>query len=337
MRSNLEPRLNQEVPPIGVTSTVLLREDGRMAYPVVEGIPVLMEPEGLTNTDNAREVNLTDQKYAEAYEEMVHWNEVAAKEAEDIDNSGNYLRLLPILKFLSHQQARFPAPKEIWLDATYNCVCQWEGFAHLGNLTGKRMLQLGGKGTNAIRFLLAGAEEVWLLTPMLGEIWVAWALAHKVGVADRFRAVAAFAEEIPFVDETFDAIYSGGCVHHMFTALALPECARVLKPGGRFAALDPWSTTFYELGIKIFGKREKTIYCRPLTLERVAPLYASFNSVSLSFHGGFFYYLIMALQRLGIQSKMSMVWKFTKLDDLIRNAFPWIWRYGPQVALLGIK
>jgi uncharacterized protein YbaR (Trm112 family) len=244
MGGKLEPRTNKEIPPIGVTPKVLLREDLQMAYPVVDGIPVLMGPEGLTNANNARRVNLRDQKYAEAYEEMAHYNEVASKEAENIDQAENYRKLKPILKFLKHQQASFPAPKEIWLDATYNCVCQWEAYAHLVDLTGKQMLQLGGKGTHAARFLLAGAAKVWLQTPMLGEIRVGGALAQKVGVADRFQAVAAFAEGIPLVDETFDAIYSGGCVHYMVTALALPECPRVLKPGAGLLLWTHGAPTF---------------------------------------------------------------------------------------------
>jgi SAM-dependent methyltransferase len=296
-----------------------------------------MGPEGLTRADNPREVDLQEQKYAEAYEEMAHYNQEASQEVMDIEQTQNYQNILKILRFLEQNQADFPFPKEIWLDATYTCVNQWEAYAHLGDLAGKRLLQVGGKGTHAVKFLLAGAQEVWLITPMIGEIRFGRALARKAGVADRFRAVAAFAEEIPFEDNTFDAMYSGGCVHHMDTLLALPECARVLKPQGRFAAADPWSTSLYEIGIKLFGKREKNVHCRPLTPERITPLYNNFNSVNLKHHGGIFYYFIMALQRLGFESKLSMVWKITKFEDFFRRIIPWAGGQGPQVTVMTIK
>ena len=51
----------------------------------------------------------------------------------------------------------------------------------------------------------------------------------------------------------------------MTTELAMPEIARVLKPGGRFSAMDPWRAPLYAIGTKILGKREVNVYCRPLT------------------------------------------------------------------------
>ena len=42
---------------------------------------------------------------------------------------------------------------------------------------------------------------------------------------------------IPFEDNYFDVVYSGGCVHHMVTSFALPEIARVLCSGGKSTVL----------------------------------------------------------------------------------------------------
>src|SRR4051794_25987370 len=75
--TSLAPRSNIEPAPFGVTSTMLVRSDGACAYPVVDGIPVLLAPEQITPADRPKEFDLKDVKYAEAYEEMTHYNQVA--------------------------------------------------------------------------------------------------------------------------------------------------------------------------------------------------------------------------------------------------------------------
>jgi ubiquinone/menaquinone biosynthesis C-methylase UbiE len=69
-------------------------------------------------------------------------------------------------------------------------------------------------------------------------------------------------EQLPFDGEVFDAIYSGGCLHHMLTELAGPEIQRVLAAGGRFAAVEPWQTVIHRVGTRIVRKREKNAYCK---------------------------------------------------------------------------
>ena len=104
-----------------------------------------------------------------------------------------------------------------------------------------------------MKWLLAGAAEAWVMTPMLGEVYCSIALAKEAGVVDRLRCVVGVAEEIPLAGDMFDAIYSGGCVHHMTTELAMPEIARVLKSGGRFASADPWRAPLHSIGKKFLG------------------------------------------------------------------------------------
>ena len=97
-----------------------------------------------------------------------------------------------------------------------------------------------------------------LVSPMPGELIFAQYQGQAYGVADRLRLVVGVAEELPFADRSIDVIFSGGSVHHMETSIALPECARVLRSGGRFAANDPWRAPLYALGTRLFGKRERT-------------------------------------------------------------------------------
>ena len=55
--------------PVGPTQVVLVREDRKCAYPVVDDIPILLVPERLVPPQAGPfTVDLSDPKYAETYE-----------------------------------------------------------------------------------------------------------------------------------------------------------------------------------------------------------------------------------------------------------------------------
>ena len=323
--------------PAGCTPWVLLREDLSCAYPVIDGIPILLGPEALTPADRRPAIDLTEARYAEAYEEMGFYNEVAGQEARDLTRSESYKIIAPALDASPHERESFPDPKQRWLDAVYDCSAQWDAYRHLTPIQGRRVLQLGGKGAHAVKFLLAGASEAWSVTPMLGEARFGRALAEEVGVRDRLWCVVGIAEELPIRSMTMDAVYSGGCLHHMQTEVALPEAARVLRPGGKFAAVDPWRAPLYAIGTKVFGKREAGAYCRPLTKTRIRPARDAFVEADVVQHGTIFRYPLLALSKLGMNSSLSMAWHVGKVDDAISSVVPGLRGWGSSVALLGRK
>ena len=240
LATELSPRLNTPPLPFGVTSQMLIRADNLCAYPIVDGIPILLWPEQITSSDRPQRFDLTDRRYAEAYEEMTVYNEVGRTEALAIKKSESYRSTEPVLRLSEKERLTFPDPASAWIDVWPSAISQYEAFRHLLPIRDKRVLQLGGKGIHAVKFLLAGAKEAWLVTPMLGEVLCSISLAREAGVVDRLRCVVGVAEELPLADELFDAVYSGGCVHHMVTQVAFPEILRILKPGGRFSSVDPW-------------------------------------------------------------------------------------------------
>jgi SAM-dependent methyltransferase/uncharacterized protein YbaR (Trm112 family) len=333
----LAPRSNADPKPFGVTPTLMVRSDNECAYPVVDGIPVLLAPEQITRADRAQQWDLSDVKYAEAYEEMTFYNEVAKGEAAHIQESQSYQCIEPVLRIPPSERGTFPDPKEVWIDCVPDCKAQYEASRYLGAVRGGRFLQLGGKGIHAVKWLLAGAGEAWVLTPMLGEIYCSIALAREAGVLDRLRCVVGVAEEIPLVDNMFDAVYSGGCVHHMTTELAMPEIARVLKPGGRFSCMDPWRAPLYAIGTKILGKREKDVYCRPLTRARVAPLFTSFTEAKKIQYGALTRYPALALSKFGINVPLRTMWQLYRVDDTVCSCIPGLRSWGSSVALFGTK
>ena len=234
----LSTRLNRSPRPVGATRLLLLRSDGRAAFPVDHGIPVLLAPEVLTSRAEAKNFDLRDPKYAEAYEEMEFYNRVATAETNSSDLLSDFPHLRTLLSTRS-QDDRFMQDRWKWIDAVYDAPAQDDAYRHLGPLTDKTVAQIGGKGIHAVKFLLAGARLAWVITPMLGEAKCALALARRMGVEEKLRCVVGLAEELPLADGSVDAIYAGGCVHHMVTDLALPQIARVLRKGGRFSAVEP--------------------------------------------------------------------------------------------------
>lgn len=324
----------------GPTPTVMVRQDNRCAYPVIGGIPLLLVPEQLVAERDVRTVgavDISDERYAESYDEMSHYNAVAQREAQLIEASSAAAGLAPVLDLSPEQRRSFPEPRRAWLDATYEPVAQWEAFRHLAPMTGKTVLQVGGKGSHAVRFLLAGAAEAWLISPMVEELQHGGALARHLGLENAYRCVAGIAEEMPFADQTFDAIYSESCVHHMVTNLASVECRRILRPGGRFAAVEPWRAPFYGLGIKIFGKREKGVHCRPMTMERAEPLCDAFDDPTVVHHGALTRYPLLALAQKGYELRPPGVFHITRVDDTLCSLVRPLRRMGSSTAILGTR
>ena len=322
--------------PVGPTPTVLVREDRQGAYPVVDGIPVLMAPEILRRAGSGEKgVDVTDPRYVEAYTEMEHYSAAAAREAQDVAASASASRVRRLVALVADGAApAFPDPRSGWLDATYELPAQWEAFGHLQPVAGSRMLEIGGRGLHAVKFLLAGAADAWLISPMVGELVYARALARHAGVADRLRVAAALAEELPMADGSIDGVYSQGCVHHWVTSLALPECRRVLRAGGRFAAVEPWRGPLYGLGTAILGKRDPAVHCVVLSPGRVEPHLEGFASWQVVHHGALLRYPLLALRKARIKLSRPMMWRLSRFDDAVSSLVPPVRRRGSSVAIL---
>ncbi len=72
----------------------------------------------------------------------------------------------------------------------------------------------------------------------------------------RVKFERADATRLPFEDGRFDLVVEFNTFHHIAAwTRAIAECARVLKPGGRFAVVDE-SSAFFIPGIKWFDQPE---------------------------------------------------------------------------------
>jgi uncharacterized protein YbaR (Trm112 family)/SAM-dependent methyltransferase len=325
-------RLATNRPNVGrdeVTEKLLLRSDRRGAYPVIDDIPILLAPEMFVSPEGADLIDTNQDPYREAYEEMDFYNAVAVTAQSDVMNSDAYQIVSAVVRGGSFSGLD-------WLDATYDIASQADAYEFMSPMKDMKALQLGGSGIHAVKFLLAGASESWLLTPMLGEALVARDLAAAFGVKDKFRSVVGIAEEIPLRDSSFDRAYAGGCIHHTITERAFPEIRRVLKPGSKFAAIEPWRAPMYNAGIKVFGKQERGVNCRPMELERVLPLFSTFDNAMVTHHGTFTRYALIALGKLGLRLRPQTIDRITRFDDNLASRTS-LRKYGSSVALLGVS
>lgn len=156
---------------------------------------------------------------------------------------------------------------EIMVEASFTAITAFENrycLEKMGDLRGRRILDLGcGAGEAAVYFALRGAE-VWASDISAGMLAVASALARKHGC--RISTVKSTAEELPFESGFFDIVYGANVLHHVNIPGALDQVRRILKPGGQAFFIEPLS---YNPVINVYRHMARTVRTEdehPLTL-----------------------------------------------------------------------
>lgn len=121
---------------------------------------------------------------------------------------------------------------------------------------GRRMLEIGvGLGTDHLQFARAGARMTGVdLTPRCVDMTKR--RLEQEGFAADIRVMDA--EALEFDDDSFDAVYSFGVLHHIpSTERAFAEVRRVLRPGGVFlGALYSRESFFHAWTLLQWGLRQ---------------------------------------------------------------------------------
>jgi SAM-dependent methyltransferase len=102
---------------------------------------------------------------------------------------------------------------------------------------GTRVLEYGcGVGSESFDLAAAGANVTAIdISPV--ALRLAAQEAARRGLMIEFREMNA--EVLDFPDATFDLVCGSAIVHHLDLDRAVPEIARVLRPGGRAVFLEP--------------------------------------------------------------------------------------------------
>ncbi len=109
--------------------------------------------------------------------------------------------------------------------------------SHFGDLSGRRVLDLGsGMGEASLYFASRGAS-VRAVDISPGQLAVLEQAAKAQGLD--VKTFCGPAERLPYADGEFDIVYGNGVLHHVEIKTVIPEMRRVLKPGGRFAFIEP--------------------------------------------------------------------------------------------------
>ena len=134
-------------------------------------------------------------------------------------------------------------PEDDWLDNTPGYKVRQAHLELLGltSLRGKKILDVGcGPGTYGLMLAQCGNEVVGVeISP--ASVQEANRRAKEKGVT--FTAQVGDLEKLPFADNTFDVCFCGWVLHHFPDVDAsVSELARVLKPGGVMAMVEPNET-----------------------------------------------------------------------------------------------
>jgi SAM-dependent methyltransferase len=151
--------------------------------------------------------------------EQIHHDRQARERADDFQKRRADLRFADS-DYLDHENWIRPA------------------FARLGDLNGKRVLDLGcGHGMAAVVLARRGAI-VTGVDLSAGYVAEARARARSNEVDARF--LQADAEQLPFASAAFDAVWGSAILHHLDLERAGRELHRVLRPGGVAVFCEPW-------------------------------------------------------------------------------------------------
>ena len=157
--------------------------------------------------------------------------------------------------------------------------------AAMGPLRGHEVLDYGcGHGMAAVVFARAGADvTAFDLSP--GYVSEAEARAQANGVAVRFAV--ANAEEPPFADNSFDAVWGNAILHHLDLRRAGAELHRVLKPGGVAVFCEPWGgnpmLSFARRRLP-YPSKDRTADEQPLRKADLQPLREFFPALTFEGH-----------------------------------------------------
>jgi hypothetical protein len=296
---------------------------GGVRYPMLAGIPVL-------TLDHAHDADgPLGASTGIPPAELDHYTAASLGEVAGAAHS-------PVLRYLRRlrdAEATAPEPgdrvgqdraeqdrvERYWIDAPYDGPAQLRCYQFLRPvLAGGVAAQVGGVGTHALKFLLAGAARAVAVSPVVGELVLTMVYARLLGVADRLVPVAGTGEALPLATGVVDGLYCGGTLHHMNTTLAGREFARVLGARGRFAAAEPWKVpVLHVAGTRLLGKRE-AVDCRPIDQRRLAALRQGFDGrVDQRRHGALTRYPALALGKAGVRPATHTLLRVMLREDAL--------------------
>lgn len=203
-------------------------------------------------------------------------------------------------------------------------------------LRGKHLLEVGcGMGYDSLEFLTRGVRVTATdLTP--NAVKLARRHFEVAGVhAEDVRTANAL--ELPFTDETFDAVWANGVLHATGdTARAVREVRRVLKPGGRaivshFYRRPSWMYLLHRLARENIEHRDEDPPINDfLTEKQIEAFFAGFKIVEAARE----HHRALPIRRSGLKAALYMR-GFMPTYNLIPEAAAW--RLAYKYSITAVK
>ena len=147
----------------------------------------------------------------------------------------------------------------------------WGSFWETTNLKGAVVLDYGcGRGGFSQMLANLGASVYGIdISPHLIEYARTWTANAMNGSSRLPRFLVCDAEHTPFSDGTFDYVLGNGALHHLDLDGAYAEIARVLKPGGKAAFMEPMYHHPLLWSLRRLTPKAHTVDEKPLSLADI--------------------------------------------------------------------
>ncbi len=161
----------------------------------------------------------------------------------------------------------------------------------VGNTNPKTVLDIAtGTGDLAINLTKTSAKKIVGLDISDGMLEVGRTKISKLQLNDKIEMVLADSEELPFEDNSFDAItVAFGVRNFENLEKGLSEIYRVLKPGGTFVVLETSvpTKTPYKQGYRFYSTKILPTIGRVFSKDKVAYKYLSDSAAAFPYGEAF--------------------------------------------------
>ncbi len=186
-----------------------------------------------------------------------------------------------------------------------------------------------GEGNNALKLLENGTKQVVGIDISKGAIHI----ARRDVSNPRVSFMVMSAEELAFLNESFDIIYGTGIIHHLNLAKTLKEIHRILKRGGIAIFMEPLGHNPFVNWYRMRTPKARTPYEHPLTVEDLAVISSRFKNV---FQREFYLTVLflIPLKKYIPKRIINLMLSFMSvIDRFLFTVFPFLRRYAWIVIL----
>ena len=190
-------------------------------------------------------------------------------------------------------------------------------FAELGDLRGRTLLDYGcGHGMAGIVAARRGAAVAGF---DLSAGYIAEAKQRAAANGVTMRLMKADAEDLPFDDHSFDAVWGCAILHHLDLDRAGRELRRILRPGGVAVFCEPWGgnplLNFARRHVPYPGKH-RTPDEKPLTSDDLQPLRRLFPGMRVNG------YQLLGMLRRAVRRVPRAGGMLDRMDSALLQRFP---------------